>query len=797
MSLEQIKSACVGVRAPAMQGTAYLVGPTTLVTCHHVVESAGEGKNVDLLLDDGPRPARVVKAVVATDCAVLAIDAPLPGRHPLPIAGRCDGHAQWDGYGFPGLAAGAGLPFFGMVLDPEALDDLKRPVVTLYSDMLAAGMAAPVHGLSGGPVVVDGSVVGHFSRVLGTPGAPGQPALGVVYAARAANILDALGTSPDVASVSAQPRAALGDLVPPVGPGEHHVFISYRSSDSAFAARLIERLDAVGLRVFLDQRELVPDERTGARLREALERSRAGIVLVSRTWLESPWCLEAARAIVQRAASDAGGFTAIPLRIDGIEMPAILADRAWIDFAGESAPSGRKLDQLIYAILGQPAPRADSVDAKVQVTLTDATDEAMRRVDDLVRDPTRFSSFIRFLRDSGLPEVAPRLRAARALIGAGRLEPALAVLPAAETSLRARQLRALALSKLRRDDNALALLEPLFDHNEISVETGGILGGIYKRMWQRTGDRAYLIRSLDTYAVTYAATGDSYVGINVASMALLLDRRDESARSAAAIRDQLLAQPELDLDHWGRATLAEAYLALGDVDNAARWYEKAAARALNWPQDVAVMRRQARLLLPKHGRDANALDASLPVPAVVAFSGHMTDAPDRPVPRFPESKVEAVRGRIRTWLRNHGGRVHGVASAARGADLLFLEQVLASNGTASVVLPFPAADFKTVSVGQGWDERFDAVLAHERVEVRPPLVDKLPPEAEQPAAFERCNVAIVDEAERLAELFDDAAPTLLTVWNGNPGDATGGTAHAVTVWRDRAHPAENIDLSQL
>jgi hypothetical protein len=713
------------------------------------------------------------------------------------MAGRCESRAVWDGYGFPSLAAGAGLPFYGMVLDATALDDLKRPVVTLYCAMLAAGMAAPVHGLSGGPVVVNDAVVGHFSRVLGTPGAPGQPALGVIYAARAANVLELLGTPPAVDTVRAQPTTRLAELIPPLGPGEYHAFLSYRSSDAAFAARLHERLAAVGLRVFLDQRELAPDDRVAARLREALDRSRAGIVLVSRAWLDSAWCVEEATALVARAARDPATFTAIRLRIEAVEVPPVLADRMSLDFVGESAPAGRKLEQLVYAVLNRPAPAEGTTDAKVQVTLTDATDEALRRVNDLVRDPTRFQSFMRFLRDSGLPEVAPKLRAAQALIGAGRLEPALAILPPAETTLRARQLRALALSKLRRDDDALALLEPLFEHNEIDVETGGILGGIYKRLWQRTGDRAYLLRSLDTYAMTYTATADAYVGINVASMALLLDRRDESTRTAATIRDRLQAVPERELDHWTRATLAESFLVLDDLPNAARWYESAATRALTMPQDIAVMRRQARLLLPKHGHDAKALDASLPVPAVVAFSGHMTDAPGRPVPRFPEGKVEAVRARLRAWLRDHGGRVHGVCSAARGADLIFLEQVLAANGTATVLLPFPSADFKKASVGQGWDERFDAALAHERAEVRPPLLDAVPPEAEQPAAFERCNVAIVDEAERLAELFDDAAPTLLTVWNGSPGDGSGGTAHAVTLWRQRGHPSDNVDLSQL
>jgi hypothetical protein len=221
------------------------------------------------------------------------------------------------------------------------------------------------------------------------------------------------------------------------------------------------------------------------------------------------------------------------------------------------------------------------------------------------------------------------------------------------------------------------------------------------------------------------------------------------------------------------------------------------ARGLTHPQDIAVMRRQAHLLLEKLGQDPEALDGSLPVPPVVAFSGHMTDAPGRAIPRFPASQVEAVRRAVGAWLRRHGGRVHAVCSAARGADLVFLEEVLAREGTATVILPFPPADFKQVSVGPGWDERFETVLAHDRVEVRPPVQETLPPTPEQAEAFERCNLTIVDEAERLAQLFDDTDPLLLTVWNGSPGDGGGGTAHAVSTWEQRGYRTENIDLAQL
>jgi hypothetical protein len=68
----------------------------------------------------------------------------------------------------------------------------------------------------------------------------------------------------------------------------------------------------------------------------------------------------------------------------------MFAGRLWLDFAGENIPSGRKVEQLIYAVLSRPAPPEGSADAKVQLRLTDATDEALRGVDDRLRDPRRF-----------------------------------------------------------------------------------------------------------------------------------------------------------------------------------------------------------------------------------------------------------------------------------------------------------------------------------------------------------------------------------------------------------------------
>jgi hypothetical protein len=181
---------------------------------------------------------------------------------------------------------------------------------------------------------------------------------------------------------------------------------------------------------------------------------------------------------------------------------------------------------------------------------------------------------------------------------------------------------------------------------------------------------------------------------------------------------------------------------------------------------------------------------------VVAFSGHLTDF-NRAVARLPEGKVASLRRRIRERLGVHGHPVHGVCSAARGADLTFLEELVAGADTATVFLPFPAAAFKKASVGHGWDERFDAILGDPHVTVRPPLIDVAPPEGDWPQAFADCNTAILDEAERLSALFAERDPILLVVWDGAVPVATGGTGQVVEAGRARGHRVEIIDPATL
>lgn len=805
MKIERIKRGTVFVKAPGSQGTAYLISPTLLATCHHVVANAGEGGRVALTLPDGAVvQALVAKLVKETDCAILSIEHAIDGMDPLPLAGDCGERAMWDGFGFPGLAGQGGLPFFGKVLDPKSTDDIGRPMITLYSDMVAAGMASPINGLSGGPVVVDGAVIGHFSRVLGMPGAPGQPALGVVYAARSAHVLALAGLAANVAEPKAPVVTSILAEVPSIAEGDFHVFISYRTVDRAFAMRLYERMDAIGLRVFLDQNELLPGDRLVGTLHEALDRSHAALVLLSKGYLESEWCQAECERLVHLAI-ERPGFRLIPLRLDDSPMPGKLSTLLSVDFSRDALPGGDQLNRVVYGVIGRQPPAHDTANAKLRHVEVTATDEAMRAIDLMVsqkvRDPRRLRGVVDYLKAACLPANATRLRVGQLLIGAGWLESALEVLPSAEDSLRARQLRALAHSKLGDDQTALDLLEPLtsLGDDQVDAETAGIVGGVYKRMWLTTNNPINRARALTSYDVNYARTGDFYVGINVATLALLSGDPAKADRVAREVMAKLGGSSRSSLGHWEMATLGEVYAVLNDRDEALKWYGHAAVKAAVLPQDIAVMRRQARLIFKHRGWDATSLANVLPTPAVVVFSGHMTDMPGRAVPRFPQVKVEPVRRLIAQWLKGRGAAIHGISSAARGGDLLFLSEVLALDGTATVQLPFPKADFIETSIcDRKWQDKFENVLATDRVHCATPLFERAPPtEAEQNAAFERCNEVIAQEAERLAQLFDDDAPTLLTVWNGAPGDGAGGTAHAVAMWKQRGFEHVNIDISKL
>ena len=298
--------------------------------------------------------------------------------------------------------------------------------------------------------------------------------------------------------------------------------------------------------------------------------------------------------------------------------------------------------------------------------------------------------------------------------------------------------------------------------------------------------------SRNEYLAAYALNHDPFPGINAATLSMLMGDRAASQRLAQDISARLAAQTSTR-SCWDHATAGEAQLLLGQFDAARQSY--ATARALT-PGDavsVATMRRQVRLLarmLP----EASDVLPMLPAADVVAFAGHMIDAPARATPRFPAALAPAVRDAIRERLaRFHAPVVY--TSAACGADLLFIEESLAIGAEVNIVLPFDREDFLRTSVAIGGDEwvaRFDAALA------RATRVIFATEEAylDDDVLFDYAAMLLEGLTTlRAAQL--ETVPALLCVIDAHAPGRVGGTHASFDRWSRNVGPPQLIDLREL
>ncbi len=130
-----------------------------------------------------------------------------------------------------------------------------------------------------------------------------------------------------------------------------------------------------------------------------------------------------------------------------------------------------------------------------------------------------------------------------------------------------------------------------------NAEALGLAGAVWKRWWEYDGQRDRLLRSLAYYRKAFGAdvmTDDGYQAINAAyildalgileltATETLRDPRIAASRfeDAVAIRGRIVvasasASERQSRDYWYLATVAEAYVGLGDPGQAAQWLARA------------------------------------------------------------------------------------------------------------------------------------------------------------------------------------------------------------------------------
>lgn len=327
----------------------------------------------------------------------------------------------------------------------------------------------------------------------------------------------------------------------------------------------------------------------------------------------------------------------------------------------------------------------------------------------------------------------------------------------------------------------------------LAIETWSLEGRIAKERFAAVRDRttavahAFARRAIECYRQAFDLGGAAYPAANAATLASLIG---DMPLATALAKQALAASPAPD-DYWRRASIGEALLALDRVDEAREHYVEACRLAGNRFGDIATIRHQLVLMGSVAARE---LLSSLPVPQVIAFSGHMIDRPERESPRFPAGIAESVSAALRDKLGSFGPAI-GYTQAACGADILFLEAMQAAKMQTQIVLPFATADFIESSVrfaGDAWVRRFERVLAGAtRVAVATEETFRGDDVLFEHAANLIQGMAFL-RAKELASL-----PLMLTVLDRDAVGRVGGTAATAATWTQKGGRVENIDLAAL
>jgi len=410
--------------------------------------------------------------------------------------------------------------------------------------------------------------------------------------------------------------------------------------------------------------------------------------------------------------------------------------------------------------------------------------------------------------------------AGRALMSLGKyrfalevFEQALAIEP---TDLVCRQQKGLALERLERHQEAQQWLQSVARDHPDDGETLGLIGRIYKDEWvarwrradltpqkmreEAIWEEARLHEAARTYAAAFRADPlDYYPGINAVTLGWLwqdltsaLDPELDVDGMAHGVRWASACQlRRKSNDYWARVSLAELEVLTGNELTVQRAYKAAVAVANNDWFALDSSKQQLQLLRDL-GTRTSVVDAAIEVlvreqsrmiplarkadpQRVVLFSGHMIDRPGREKARFPEAKADAAAREIVAALERlevTEGDL-GLAQAACGGDLLFVQACLQKKMWVEIRLPQREPEFLADSVSFAhpkWQTLYDEVKAASGTTflIMPDELGSAPMHVNE---YERANLWMLYSAlaRGIARLH------FICLWDGQGGDGQGGT----------------------
>ena len=384
---------------------------------------------------------------------------------------------------------------------------------------------------------------------------------------------------------------------PPRGGNSYDAFISYRSSDRAWAMALYDVLKLAGWEAFLDQYDLVPGANLETSLSEGLQASSTGVILWSSRTKNSKWCERERNSMRFLADRPNSAFKYVFAKLDVEELPLFAQADLYVGFEeNPEGPRGVNLLRLICGMRGvSVAPEAVALAQQVDV---DAK-QAMAQINGAIEagNAAKLVEIGTSDHPGLLASPGPILAAAQGLIRLGKNDDARTVLKRAlalfAQSVRARQLEGLALRRLKKYQEAVDVLSELKAAGHQDPETLGILAAARDGLFQETGKILHLRNARELYRTAFTADPkDYYTGINAASKSLFLGEPAEAAR-LAALALPLVEKATDGKDLYAASTLGEVYLLQGKVGAAAAQYQKAVDNHPNAAGDLKGTGEQA------------------------------------------------------------------------------------------------------------------------------------------------------------------------------------------------------------
>lgn len=401
---------------------------------------------------------------------------------------------------------------------------------------------------------------------------------------------------------------------PERGENSYDVFISYRSSDRPWAMALYDALKLAEWEPFLDQYDLVPGANLERSLVEALEASSSGVILWSSRTEDSLWC-ERERNAMRSLKDETGTFAYVFAKLDAQALPRFARSDIYIDFEdSREGPRGEKLLKLMCGMTRATLPpeaveMALKVDQDAQQTLI-AIKGAVEG-----DNPAKLLEIGTSATPGVLASPSPVLTAAEGLISMGKYEDAQEVLRHAAAhfpkSIRAKQLKGLALRRLKRFREAIDVLSELRAAGHQDPETLGILAAAWDGLYQTSGKKLYLRKSRGLYRTAFQADPhDYYTGINAASKSLFLGEAGEAQRLAAEVLPLVEGASDGE-DFWPACTLGEVFLLQRKVDEAAAQYQRVIDNHPSRVGDLDGTRQQAARICSANGFSAEEINRAI------------------------------------------------------------------------------------------------------------------------------------------------------------------------------------------